>query len=71
MLQGAASTDVTSQIAWVEIEASAGACSLFYFDASGNCQTDTWHETVEQALAQARFEFEIEECNWKDVDADA
>jgi hypothetical protein len=70
MLHGAVSTDVTSQIAWVEIEASDGACSLFYFDANGTCLTDTWHETIQQAKAQARFEFEVEESDWKDV-ADA
>lgn len=71
MIHGAASSDVTSQIARVEIEADDGAYLLLYFDANGNCLTDTWHETVEQAKAQAQFEFEIEEDNWKSVRSDA
>jgi hypothetical protein len=71
VVHGPALEDVTSQIAWVEIEAADGACYLFYFDANGNCLTDTWHETVERAKAQAQFEFETDEGDWKDVDADA
>jgi hypothetical protein len=67
----AASVDVTSQIAWVEIEERDGAFYLFYFDSNGNRLTDTWHETVERAKAQARFEFEIEEHDWNDVRSNA
>ena len=56
--------DVTSQIARVEIEQGDGACYLFYFDANGKCLTDTWHETVDGAKAQALFEFQIDEHDW-------
>jgi hypothetical protein len=30
---------------------------LFYCDADWSAITDTYHETIEQAIAQARFEF--------------
>ena len=54
--------------AYVEIEPSGdGAFYLFYFDAKGVCMTDTWHESVERAKAQAEFEFEITEQDWEDV----
>jgi hypothetical protein len=50
--------------AWVQIEAGDGGYLLLYFDASGKCLTDTWHLTVEEAKAQAQFEFGIEEAAW-------
>jgi hypothetical protein len=31
---------------------------LFGLDQRGDVQSDTWHETVENALAQAEFEYE-------------
>ncbi len=71
MLHGAASADVTSQIAGVEIEARDGNIYLFYFGANGTCLTDTWHQTVERAKSQAQFEFEIEEHDWNDVPSNA
>lgn len=52
--------------AWVEIVAEDGAYFLLYF-AAGVCQTDTWHETLGQAKAQARHEFGIEEHEWREV----
>ncbi len=65
VLHGVASVDVTPQVAWVEIEARDGAFYLYYFDSNGDGLADTWHETVEQAKEQARFEFEIEERDWQ------
>jgi hypothetical protein len=55
--------------AWVEIEPEDGAFYLFYFNASGECMTDTWHESLARAKGQARFEFEIEEEDWEEVEA--
>ncbi|WP_194817234.1 hypothetical protein [Nocardia sp. XZ_19_385] len=37
-------------------DASAG-CYLFYCDANWSVLTDTWHETVEDAIDQANAEF--------------
>jgi hypothetical protein len=59
--------NVTSNIAWVEIEPADGAFYLLYFSTAGECLTDTWHESIEQAKHQALFEFEIEEADWKEV----
>jgi hypothetical protein len=55
--------------AWVEIEPCDGAYYLFYFNASGECVTDTWHESLAKAKKQAHFEFEIEEEDWEEVNA--
>ncbi len=51
--------------AWVEIQSSNDAFLLLYFDASGECITDTWHPSLDQAKAQARFEFQIREEDWE------
>jgi hypothetical protein len=67
VIHGGESLSVAAQIAWVEIEPADGAHYLLYFNTSGECLADTWHESAEQAKAQARFEFEIEESDWKEV----
>jgi hypothetical protein len=51
----------------VEIEAVDGAFYLLYMDARGQCQTDTWHETLDQAKAQAEHEFGIGAGDWVEV----
>jgi hypothetical protein len=54
--------------AWsVEIEYRDGGYFLLYFDEAGECFTDTWHPTLEDAKAQARFEFAIQEKDWKEI----
>jgi hypothetical protein len=52
----------------VTIEPAADAFYLFYFDADGRCLTDTWHQTLEAAKAQAQFEFEITDEEWERLD---
>lgn len=37
---------------------------LFYCDETGNEQADTWHESLEQALDQAEFEFGVKPREW-------
>ena len=37
---------------------------LFYCDADGIEQTDTWHESLEGAQDQALFEFGVEPEEW-------
>ncbi len=54
--------------ALVEIQPADGAFFLLYLDAHGECLTDTWHQTLEQAKAQARHEFGIGEDDWEDLE---
>lgn len=70
MIHGAESVDVTSQVAWLEIEPADSGCQLLYFSAHGDCFADTWHERVEDAKAQAQFEFAIDEHDWSDLSSD-
>jgi hypothetical protein len=54
--------------AYVTIEPADDAFYLFYFDADGNCMTDTWHQTLESAKRQAHFELEISDDDWETLD---
>ena len=38
---------------------------LLYLDASGNEITDTYHETLERAMEQAKWEFNVEPNEWQ------
>jgi len=51
----------------VEIEEGENGYYLFCLDADGACVADTWHLTVGDAKAQAKFEFEIDEQAWLQV----
>ena len=51
--------------AFVTIEPTDGVFYLFYFDADGRRMTDTWHQTLEGAKAQAQLEFEISDDEWE------
>lgn len=54
--------------AFVEVHTSDdGSCLLLHFDASGRCQGDTWHETLEDAKDQANYEFRIVSDDWMPV----
>ena len=37
---------------------------LLYFDETGKEQTDTFHDTLQQAFYQAEFEFGVKEHDW-------
>jgi hypothetical protein len=51
--------------AWVEIEVmDDGSCSLYRYDSTGDVVGDTWHETLEEAKGQARFEYDIADGDW-------
>jgi hypothetical protein len=52
----------------VEIQPSDDAFFLLYLDEYGTCLTDTWHQTLEEAKAQARHELGIRESDWEDSD---
>jgi hypothetical protein len=38
---------------------------LIHLDESGNELTDTYHDTLEDAFAQAAWEFQIDEGEWE------
>jgi hypothetical protein len=48
----------------IELVQRDGACYLLRLDSAGICISDTWHETIEAAKAQAEFEFGIGESEW-------
>jgi hypothetical protein len=57
----------SSPPARVRIEPTDGGFLLLYLNASGECLADTWHVSVTNAKAQAKFEFEIDESDWVDT----
>ena len=40
---------------------------LFCLDESGKEQTDTYHESIENAFKQAEFEFGVKKEDWKNL----
>lgn len=46
-----------SALAVVEAEDDTGGVFLFGLDVEGSVETDTWHESVEEALDQASWEY--------------
>jgi hypothetical protein len=38
---------------------------LLYLDSNGEEQNDTYHDTLERALEQARLEFSVREAEWE------
>ena len=40
---------------------------LFYLNEKNEIMTDTWHETIEEAMDQAEWEFRIDSKNWVTV----
>ena len=48
----------------IELVQRDGAYYLLRLDAAGICISDTWHETIEAAKAQAKFAFNIAESEW-------
>lgn len=43
---------------------------LFYCDDSGSEMTDTYHDSIQEAMEQANWEFNIEARDWEDVGTD-
>lgn len=54
---------VSDRVCRVEIASRDDGVSLFRYDATGECVADTWHESMDDALRQAKFEYELE---WED-----
>jgi hypothetical protein len=52
-------------------EATGGPYYLLYCDKDWHSLTDTWHETLDQAKAQAEFEFEGISRSWRTLLSEA
>ena len=52
----------------VEIEQDDGGYYLFYLDGTAQYLAHTWHETLEEAKAQAHLELMIADADWSPVD---
>jgi hypothetical protein len=37
---------------------------LLRLDSEGQCLADTWHQSLDEAKAQAAFEYEITDADW-------
>lgn len=51
----------------VEIELDgfeAEPCMMYRYTADGQFCGDTWHESFEQALAQAKYEYGLDRCDF-------
>jgi len=53
----------------LEISVSKDGVFLFRFDQNGDFCGDTWHQTIEKAKDQARFEFKVTEDDWHAVES--
>lgn len=51
---------------WVEIVEVDGGVQLYRYNSDGACVADTWHLTVDEAKAQAEFEFGIGAPDWSE-----
>lgn len=40
---------------------------LLYFDAEGREMTDTFHATIEEAMTQAKWEYEVAPSDWSQL----
>ena len=51
----------------VEIIKEDGAFFLFRLDKGGVCLADTWHQTLDEAKAQAKLEYGVDGGDWVEV----
>jgi len=51
-------------IASLEIVERDGSFFLLRMNAEGDCLTDSWHQTKEEAMRQAEFEFDVRPEDW-------
>jgi hypothetical protein len=53
---------------WVEISEESEGFYLYHYNSDGECIADTWHESIEDAKEQAKFEFGILNDDWKPME---
>jgi hypothetical protein len=51
----------------IEISIGEDGVSLVRFDQNGSFCGDTWHQTIEQAMDQAEYEFKVSRDDWQRV----
>ena len=49
----------------LEIVSETSGSFLYYLDSAGQPQTDTWHASLDDALAQAESEFGVTFDEWE------
>lgn len=52
----------------IEIREEKGAIFLLRFGPDDEFLSDTWHESVEVAKAQAKFEYGTEDGDWENLE---
>jgi hypothetical protein len=60
-------TDELPAPSWVEIHSEGPYFYLLRLTEDGGCITDTWHQTLDEAMSQAQFEFGLEKGDWNEV----
>jgi hypothetical protein len=51
----------------LDIEEKDEGVFLYRYDILGQMVSDTWHETIAEAMDQALFEYEVVESDWRPV----
>ena len=51
----------------IEIVEEDGAFFLFRLNDEGECLADTWHRTLDEAKAQAKLEYEVDDRDWAEI----
>ncbi len=64
ILEGTIETAPIQAPASLELVQRDGAYYLLHLDDAGQCIADTWHPSIEEAKAQAEFEFGIGPEDW-------
>jgi hypothetical protein len=58
-----------ARVVLLEEEEPGGSATLWRWDANGEFAGDTWHESVEDAMGQAEFEYGVALGAWRPVPA--
>ena len=61
------SMDEVPAPASLAIEADDVGFFLYRLDEDGSCAADTWHLTLEEAKAQAEFEYAVAPTDWTSI----
>ena len=62
--RGEAEIPVPAELRIIQAAGESG-CYLVHLDAAGAELTDTFHDTLEDALAQAEWEFQVRPGEWR------
>ena len=66
-LAGSAPYVMQTQSLTLEIHHSDDGFFLYSFPSDGGAPADTWHPSLDEALAQAQSEFGVEPSDWIEV----